>query len=273
MKKDQVHQSIYIVIILFFFVLLFLRFSPKTAYILGDFFSPFQNVPESIGNTLANKSKSELIDEIKALEQELEKKDYHAELKDSQALVKELEEQMLLDLPSINGAQYRKVVAAVISRDPASGTRNFRINRGTMHGLKKGQAVLSSHYLVGRVDEVSKNTAVVRSLNDPISRVAAKVKELNLSYGVLFGMGEERWKSKAFCKLKHLPRDLKYEPGMLVVTSENSFDLPAGIPIGPLEQNADSDMVETIDQLYKNVWVKPEALNRPFSIVIILVKN
>ena len=66
---------------------------------------------------------------------------------------------------------------------------------------------------------------------------------------------------------------LDYEEGMLVVTSENSDQMPVGIPIGAIQPNGDEKMVTTIKQLHKSAWVKPKALEIEYHYLLVLTRR
>ncbi len=255
-------------------VLLLWRFTSWGRTLTNRFFSPFEQGASALAGDpgrkdLQGKSKPELIDQVLGLRGELER------LRDADGRARILASEneslrRLLNVPEPPG--YSRAVCRVISRDPVSGGRRLRVAGGENIGIKPGQAVLAEEWLMGRVLEVSKESCIVVTISDPNCKVPARIVGTN-GFGVLMGEGEERWKSQPFCLLKHLPRDLEYREGAAVVTSSYSEMVPPEIPIGVLKPRGGSKLVMTIDQLYKNAWVRPKAFDLDFSVVVILVGN
>ena len=70
-------------------------------------------------------------------------------------------------------SEYEKVAAQVISKDPGNWYDTFVINKGSNDGIQKDMNVIADGGLVGLVEEVSSNSATVRSIIDDSSSVSA----------------------------------------------------------------------------------------------------
>ncbi len=165
---------------------------------------------------------------------------------------------------------YKKLMTHVLSRDPASGGRRLRLDRGSRDGIRIGQAVLAGSYLLGRILEVSRHSAVVITVHDPNCKVVVQVVGRK-AHGILFGAGEQRWKSQPYCLLKYLPRDLEYPAGTRVVSSAYSRMMPPAIPVGVVAPPVSGQMPTKVNRLYRNAWVKPKAFEQEYSILMVLV--
>lgn len=72
-------------------------------------------------------------------------------------------------------AQFNKVGAEIISKDPGNWYSTFVINKGTRHGLAVDMNVMADGGLVGIITEVGDNWATVRSIIDDESNVSAMI--------------------------------------------------------------------------------------------------
>ncbi len=248
------------------------RFTTFGRRLVSDFLSPFHEHADAFAGdpekqALAGRSKAELVSEVAELRAELQEH-RGADLR-AAALARENEDlRGLLKLPERTDYDY--VACRVVTRDPAAGGRRLRISRGSKAGIRPGQAVLAGKWLLGRVLEASEESALVITISDPNCKVPARLVGLP-AFGVLMGEGEERWKSQPYCLLKHLPRDLDYQEGTPVVSSPFSEDMPPDLPIGVLEPRGKAKLVLTVDQLYKNAWVKPGAFKTKAGVVVVLI--
>ena len=69
--------------------------------------------------------------------------------------------------------EYPKIAAEIISKDPGNWYDTFVINKGSNDGIQKDMNVIADGGLVGLVEEVSSNSATVRSIIDDSSSVSA----------------------------------------------------------------------------------------------------
>ena len=70
-------------------------------------------------------------------------------------------------------ADYPKVAASIISKDPGNWYDTFMINKGSRSGIRVGNNVIADRGLVGIVTQVGSTWATVRSIIDDSSSVSA----------------------------------------------------------------------------------------------------
>jgi rod shape-determining protein MreC len=144
-------------------------------------------------------------------------------------------------------ARGRPEPCLVLSRGGAGGWwRQVRVNKGRAHGVAVGDAVLAPEGLVGRVVDLTDNTAEVRLITDPNSRIACELAPSPPGAGVVRGIlhgGGWRVGDAALPELLHViePLRLRYldreavpAPRARVVTSGLGGALPAGLTVGYL---------------------------------------
>jgi rod shape-determining protein MreC len=131
----------------------------------------------------------------------------------------------LLGLSTTAGAS---LSAPVISRDPSGWWQQLRIGRGSLQGVRVGDAVLAPGGLIGRVSSVTPTTAAVRLLTDPGSRVGVWLGRSRHS-GLLSGIGTAR------PVLRFLEKDPDARPGDVVYTSAASTLVPPNLPVGVIQ--------------------------------------
>lgn len=83
--------------------------------------------------------------------------------------------EQFFDLPPLT--EYRYEIARVIRRDLNSWWQTLTIRKGTPSGIRKGQAVIFSGGVVGRIHEAGAYTSTVQLLSDPRFRAAAHFEE------------------------------------------------------------------------------------------------
>ncbi|HVW79875.1 MAG TPA: rod shape-determining protein MreC [Mycobacteriales bacterium] len=98
------------------------------------------------------------------------------------------QEQQLLHLAGL--AQFTTVAARVTAYGAAFGFEStVTIDRGTANGIAKNETVISGAGLVGRVVDVSRNTATVQLADDSQFTVGARLSTGTLAVGSLQGNG------------------------------------------------------------------------------------
>jgi rod shape-determining protein MreC len=91
-------------------------------------------------------------------------------------------------------------------------------------------AVLSEDGLVGKVVEVSRNTATVLLLSDPSCRVSARFLSSGV-FGVVRGRGPS-WEGSVICRMDYIDKNALVATGDEVVTSGFGGVFPPDLPIG-----------------------------------------
>jgi rod shape-determining protein MreC len=175
----------------------------------------------------------EALDQISKLEQEnadlratlVQMQGENLQLRRKLQAIAQLEEFRLQDTVTISLAD------VVLSRDVSDWHSSLLINRGSMHGMKAGFAVVWNKTVVGEIGSAGPMTARVRLCSDPAFRVKAfLVPPAGTSPsarigGILEGTGN------GMCRMKFVFYDSGVQAGWSVVTSA---DPAAGLPEGML---------------------------------------
>lgn len=115
--------------------------------------------------------------------------------------------------------------AQIIGLDLMSNHSTLRLNRGSLDGIVKGQAVISGTGVVGTIFSVENKTSRVLVITDRYSVIDATIQRTR-ARGIVEG------KSSISCRLKYLQRTDDVQIGDLVVTSGLDETFPKGFPIG-----------------------------------------
>jgi rod shape-determining protein MreC len=119
------------------------------------------------------------------------------------------------------------LAAKVIARDISPDHYSIRINRGTNHGLKKLQGVITVEGAVGYVLRAESDSAQILVLTDRFAAVDGIVQRTR-ARGLISGA------SQSSCRLRYLERADDVSPGDMVVTSGLGGYFPKGFPIGKI---------------------------------------
>ena len=110
------------------------------------------------------------------------------------------------------------------------------INKGSNNNIKKGMAVSSDNYLVGKIVEVNFATSRVLLLSDLNSRTPVTIEPGSIQ-SILTGDG----KNAGF--IQYIKDNTLIEQNSLVYTSGTGGLFKPGIPIGKIEINIDENNV------------------------------
>lgn len=139
---------------------------------------PFQKGINSIGNWLYNQGRG--FEDIRALQQENEELQQKVDtlteqnnlLLQDQDKLERFESLYSLDM---DYAEYDKVAASVISKNPGNWYNTFTIDKGTKDGIEVDMNVIAGGGLCGIVTEAGPDWAAVRTIIDDASNVSAMV--------------------------------------------------------------------------------------------------
>jgi rod shape-determining protein MreC len=140
----------------------------------------------------------------------------------------ETENQRLRGLLQLQTHSPTRLSAPVISRVPGGWWQQLLLGKGSLEGVKVGQAVLAPGGLIGLVSSVTPTTATVTLLTDPSSRVGVWVVR-NRHQALLSGLGTSR------PVVRFLEKDPQVQPGDVVFTSPASTLVPPNLPVGVLQ--------------------------------------
>ena len=146
-------------------------------------------------------------------------------------------------------SEYEKVAAQVISKDPGNWYDTFVINKGSNDGIQKDMNVIADGGLVGLVEEVSSNSATVRSIIDDSSSVSAMTASTSDTCIV---SGDLRLISDGKLAFSQLNTTDTVAEGEKIVTSNISDKYLRGILIGYV-----SEITEDSNHLTKKGYIIP----------------
>lgn len=131
-------------------------------------------------------------------------------------------------------ADYPKIGAQVIGKDPSNWYKTFIINKGEKDGLKVNMVVLSGEGLVGHITEVGPNFAKVQSIIDDTCNVSAKIMR---SSDLCIVKGDQTLVSDvAYTRVDYIEQNANIVVGDEVVTSHLGSIYPQGILIGKIKE-------------------------------------
>lgn len=165
-------------------------------------------------------------------------KNLNVELKDSNDRLKtelmllrelELENNRLRDLLQFKQKTKMEMVAArIVGRDLIPDYNTLTLNKGSDHGLKRGQAVITLKGALGTLLDVEPHRSHVMLITDRYSVVDGLV-ERTRAQGYVEGNGGTE------CSLKYTDRTTELTKGDLIVTGGLDNVFPKGFPLATVE--------------------------------------
>ncbi|PGS53170.1 rod shape-determining protein MreC [Bacillus sp. AFS041924] len=209
----------------------------KPAQFIAGFFNNIADLKDTYEENQVLKSKLDKYVELSVREKALEKE--NKELKDMIGIKKSL-------------SDYDTFQATVTIRDPDKWQQIITIDKGSLAGIEKEMAVITSKGLIGKVKNVSKFSSTVQLLSSSnrTNRISAKIQEKSTVFGLIEGYDVE----KQALLLKRIPSNAKVKKGQTVVTSGLGGVFPANLPIGKVEE-----VVPDEHGLTLTAYIKPQA--------------
>jgi len=134
---------------------------------------------------------------------------------------------LLLDFKSRNKMEL--IAAKIISKDLIPNDHlTLKINKGLSHGLKAGQAVITTEGVVGHIFKPETYTSQILLIHDRYSVVDGLIAR-SRTRGLIEG------KSRNVLQLKHVEKSEDVKKDDLVVTSGLDNIFPKGFPIARVE--------------------------------------
>tara|TARA_Y100000590_G_scaffold429007_1_gene541074 strand:+ start:503 stop:1345 length:843 start_codon:yes stop_codon:yes gene_type:complete len=140
-------------------------------------------------------------------------------------------------------------IAKVLIDKQSPFLRSIIINKGSNNDLKKGMAVLSDGYLVGKIVEVNYTTSRVLLLSDLNSRIPVSIDPGSIQ-SILLGDGDKSG------KIQYTNSDLPLENGSIIYTSGTGGLLKPGIPIGKIEKKENLIIVNFFSDFTQLRYIK-----------------
>ena len=226
---------------------------------------PFQKGINSIGTWLYDRKVSfrdvqelsEEVDELKGQILTLKEENTRLALEQS-----ELERLRALYEIDTDYADYEKVAASVISKDPGNWYSTFIIDKGTEDGVEVDMNVISGGGLVGIVTETGAGWATVRSIMDDSSNVSAMTVT---NFDTCIVSGNMTLADEGLLEFEQMNTDNTVLPGERIVTSNISDKYIKGIPIGTV-----SSVVDDSNNLTKTGTIIPAVDFRNIQEVLVI---
>ena len=129
------------------------------------------------------------------------------------------------------------VIAKALVDKQSPFLKSVIINKGSKNKLKKGMAVLSDSYLIGKIVEVNYTTARVLLLSDLNSRTPATLEPGNIQF-ILSGNGNNGG------LIQYIRDNISIEKDSIIYTSGTGGLFKPGIPIGKIKNDKDSNSID-----------------------------
>jgi len=149
--------------------------------------------------------------------------------------------------------------AEVIGHDPSGLLQYLIIDRGADDGVALSMPVLSDAGLVGRISEVSANSAKVMLISDPSSSVSAIVQRTRATGIVRGSVGGQ-------LTMHYLPPGETVAPGDIVLTSGLGGNFPRSLMIGQVASVSHAD----VEMFQEAEVVTPLALRSLEQVMVLL---
>ena len=130
-----------------------------------------------------------------------------------------------------------EVIAKVIIDKQSPFLRSIIINKGSKNEIKKGMAVLSDSYLVGKIIEVNFMTSRVLLLSDLNSKIPVTIEPGGIQ-SILSGNGASDG------VIQYTKGKMPINGEGVVYTSGTGGLLKSGIPIGKIKHNENKNNVD-----------------------------
>lgn len=133
------------------------------------------------------------------------------------------------------------VTGKIIYRQHDNWTQTFKIDVGSVDGIKQNQAVIATEGLVGYISSVEENISTVTTILDPSTSVSVSTSTLN-EPAIL--KGDLELKSENKLKLDFIQLNASVSISDIVYTSGLGLTYPSSIPVGKVVEivNSKSDI-------------------------------
>ncbi len=167
------------------------------------------------------------------------------------ALKLESENKSLRSLLNVRTDPQASYVTARVVADPGGAfVRSLLVTAGRRDGVKRGQAAIAGHGVVGRVVEVGEWSSRVLLVTDLNARLPVMI-EPSRQRAVLGGDNAEQ------PRLLHMPPETAVSVGDRVVTSAHGGLMPPGLPVGVVASVGERGLrVQPYEDLHRIEFVK-----------------
>lgn len=165
-------------------------------------------------------------------------------------------------------SEYDYLGANIIQKSGGNLLDYYTIDRGSKDGIKKGMVVLNADGLIGKVQSVYSNTAMIETICSQNITVAAQVKSTGDNNCIIRGYIDSENKNEV--QLLNLPLNSNIKEGDVILTSGlGGGYYPKNIQIGKvIEVDVNSGRVE------KNAIVEPYVdFNKLDKVTVVIPKD
>ena len=207
--------------------------------VIGTVFAPChfvaQKISSALDNTFGNlRGDAEYERRIKALKEEVN--DLHSKLVDYENLRNQNElYKDFLELKEDN-PDYKFEEVSVIGRDSADIYKSFSISKGTLNGIKEGDAVLYKKNLIGIIEKAYPDYSVVKTVLDSSFNISAY--EI-ISGEISYVTGNAKLAREGMCKMANLDSSTDVAYGSIICTAGIGGMVPKGLIIGTVSSVED----------------------------------
>jgi rod shape-determining protein MreC len=126
------------------------------------------------------------------------------------------------------------ISAEVLARSRDGWWQTMYLDKGSDDGIANNMPVISVDGLVGKTVMVTRNTAEVLLISDPVFKVSTRITRTG-SFGVVSGRGPS-WRGQVFCRMEFIHKDDDVRSGDEVVTSGLGGAFPENLPVGYIDR-------------------------------------
>ena len=134
--------------------------------------------------------------------------------------------------------QFSKITGRAVIESYDGFEKQYLLNIGSRNGVTKGNAIINSDRLIGRVIKVNEQSSNVQLVTSKNSKIPILVLGTEYS-GIASGENKEN-----YLRLFYLPQGTDIEDGKIVITSGEGGYMPYGIYVGKTKKINDEIFVE-----------------------------
>jgi rod shape-determining protein MreC len=139
--------------------------------------------------------------------------------------------------------QYKIRTVKVVNNDFRRQNNYLTINKGSNHGLRQDQGVITGEGIIGVIKNLSGNYATVLSILNTNSRINVRLKHSN-HFGTMLWNGQDY----RIVQIVDIPRQAVIAEGDTLISGGRSAIFPEGIPIGSIrDYTLRNNQYETIN--------------------------
>ena len=201
-----------------------------TTFVQKIFYAPVKFVK---GKLEVFNEKKDLYEKYAKLKEKVEKTElYYAQIEELQKEVTDLKDTLNLNTTL---SEYTYVNATVVNRNIGYWYNNVVIDKGSKNGVKKGDAVITSNGLIGKITNVSNFSSTVKLLtsSEISNKISVKINSNDVYlYGLLIGYDREL----NIYNIEGITNSDSIKEGDLVTTTGLTDYFPSGILIGKVSR-------------------------------------